>query len=37
VEKAILGARHIEIQILGDGKGEAIAVGRERECSLQRR
>ncbi len=35
VEKLIHPARHVEIQILGDGK-DAIALG-ERECSLQRR
>ena len=35
IEKFIYPARHIEIQVLGDGKN-AIAVG-ERECSLQRR
>jgi acetyl/propionyl-CoA carboxylase alpha subunit len=35
VEKFLHPARHIEIQILGDG-ASAIALG-ERECSLQRR
>ncbi len=36
VEKFITGPRHIEIQILGDGKGNVIHFG-ERECSIQRR
>lgn len=36
VEKYVQRARHIEIQIFGDGKGEIIALG-ERECSIQRR
>lgn len=35
VEKLVEPARHVEIQILGDGT-RAIALG-ERECSLQRR
>jgi acetyl/propionyl-CoA carboxylase alpha subunit len=35
VEKYIAPARHVEVQILGDGR-EAVALG-ERECSLQRR
>lgn len=35
VEKYIYPARHVEVQILGDGR-RAIALG-ERECSLQRR
>ncbi len=35
LEKLVHQARHVEIQILGDGK-DAIAIG-ERECSLQRR
>jgi acetyl/propionyl-CoA carboxylase alpha subunit len=35
VEKYIDPARHVEVQILGDGKN-AVALG-ERECSLQRR
>ena len=36
VEKAIVRARHVEVQIFGDGKGHVIALG-ERDCSLQRR
>jgi urea carboxylase len=36
VEKAIVRARHVEVQIFGDGKGRVIALG-ERDCSLQRR
>jgi urea carboxylase len=36
VEKFIVQARHIEVQIFGDGKGHAIALG-ERDCSAQRR
>jgi 3-methylcrotonyl-CoA carboxylase alpha subunit len=36
LEKAIERPRHIEVQVLGDGAGEAIHLF-ERECSLQRR
>jgi len=36
IEKALTGVRHVEFQILGDGKGNVIHLG-ERECSLQRR
>ncbi|MBU0744677.1 MAG: acetyl-CoA carboxylase biotin carboxylase subunit [Gammaproteobacteria bacterium] len=36
MEKFLQNPRHIEIQILGDGKGHAIYLG-ERDCSLQRR
>ncbi len=36
VEKFIEGSRHIEIQILADGQGNAIHLF-ERECSIQRR
>ncbi len=36
VEKYIEFARHIEVQIFGDGNGHAIALG-ERDCSAQRR
>ncbi|MFV0643388.1 MAG: acetyl-CoA carboxylase biotin carboxylase subunit [Sphingomonadaceae bacterium] len=36
IEKYLGNPRHIEFQIFGDGKGEAIHLG-ERDCSLQRR
>ena len=36
LEKFLENPRHVEIQVIGDGKGEAICLG-DRDCSLQRR
>ena len=35
-ERLVRQARHIEVQIVGDGKGGVVTLG-ERECTLQRR
>ncbi len=36
LEKFVVHARHIEVQVFGDGRGGATVIG-ERDCSVQRR
>jgi len=35
-EEFVEGARHVEVQVIGDGEGRVVVLG-ERECTLQRR
>lgn len=36
LERLVENARHVEVQVFGDGKGRAVTLG-DRDCSLQRR
>jgi urea carboxylase len=36
LERLVEHARHVEVQVFGDGEGRVVAVG-DRDCSLQRR
>jgi urea carboxylase len=36
LERRVLRARHVEVQVVGDGQGDVVVLG-DRDCTLQRR
>jgi urea carboxylase len=36
LERRVLQARHVEVQVIGDGRGDVVTLG-DRDCTLQRR
>ena len=36
LERRVVRARHVEVQVIGDGKGDVAVIG-DRDCTLQRR
>jgi urea carboxylase len=36
IERRVVRARHVEVQVIGDGRGDVVVLG-DRDCTLQRR